>query len=135
MIDVGQLKAKTAEIAERAGVPPADAAMIADVLVTADARGISSHGVVRLARYIDCIRAGGIKPAAELEILRESPNSLMVSAAGGLGIPAAVKTMELTVDSPVRDSFNTAQRFMNVRSEGAPTASIGKVLSANVPGE
>ena len=91
---VAFLKVKTAEIAEKAGVPPADAARIADVLVTADARGISSHGVVRLARYLDCIRAGGIKAATELEILRESPNSLMASAVGGLGIPAAVKTME-----------------------------------------
>ena len=91
---VGRLKAKTAEIAGKAGVPKADADRIADVLVTADMRGIFSHGVVRLARYLDCINAGGIKPAAELEILRESPNSLMASAAGGLGIPAAVKAME-----------------------------------------
>lgn len=106
--DVGQLKAKTAEIAERAGVPPADAAMIADVLVTADARGISSHGVVRLARYIDCIRAGGIKPAAELEILNESPNSLMVSAAGGLGIPAAVKTMDRLLEKAKAQAISIA---------------------------
>ena len=106
--DLGQLKAKTAEIAERAGVPAADAAMIADVLVMADARGISSHGVVRLARYIDCIRAGGIKPAAELEILRESPNSLMVSAAGGLGIPASVKTMERLLEKAKTQAISIA---------------------------
>ena len=43
--DVGRLKAKTTEIAERAGVPAADAAMIADVLVLGVARGISSPGL------------------------------------------------------------------------------------------
>ena len=105
---VEYLKAKTAEIAERAGVPTADAVAIADVLVTADARGISSHGVVRLARYIDCIRAGGIKHAAELEILRESPNSLMVSAAGGLGIPASVKTMERLLEKAKTQAISIA---------------------------
>ena len=95
---VGQLKEQVASIAIMAGIPTDDANMIADVLVTTDARGVHSHGVVRLARYIDCIRAGGIKPDAKIRILKESPSSLMVSAAGGLGIPAAKKTVELLLD-------------------------------------
>ena len=105
---VERLKAKTAEIAGKAGVPKADADRIADVLVTADMRGIFSHGVVRLARYLDCINAGGIKPAADLEILRESPNSLMASAAGGLGIPAAVKTMDRLLEKAKTQAISIA---------------------------
>lgn len=89
-----ELEKRVCDIAARAGIPAGDAEMIARVLVTTDMRGVHSHGVVRLARYLDCIRAGGIKPAAELEVLNETPNSLMTSAAGGLGIPAAYKTME-----------------------------------------
>ena len=88
-----ELNEKAAAICRAGGIPAADAEMIADVLVTTDMRGIHSHGVVRLARYLDCIRAGGIKPAADPITLNESANSLMVSANGGLGIPAAVKTM------------------------------------------
>ncbi len=57
-------------------------------------RGIHSHGVVRMARYIDCIRAGGIRADAVPETISETPSSLQVSAAGGLGIPAAVRTMQ-----------------------------------------
>lgn len=91
---VEELKARVAAIAVKAGIPEVDAKIISDVLVTTDIRGVHSHGVVRLARYIDCIRAGGIKPVAEMEVLNESPSSLMVSAAGGLGIPAAKKTMD-----------------------------------------
>lgn len=89
-----ELKGRVVDIAVKAGIPAADAATIAEVLVLTDARGIHSHGVVRLARYLDCIRAGGIKAAAEPVVLKESASSLMVSAAGGLGIPAATKTME-----------------------------------------
>ena len=91
---VEELKSRVAAIGVKAGIPAADAETIAEVLVTTDMRGVHSHGVVRIARYLDCIRAGGIRPDAEIEILKESPSSLMVSAAGGLGIPAAKKTMD-----------------------------------------
>ena len=91
---VEELKTRVAAIGAKAGIPAADAETIAEVLVTTDMRGVHSHGVVRIARYLDCIRAGGIRPDAEIEILKESPSSLMVSAAGGLGIPAAKKTMD-----------------------------------------
>ena len=91
---VNDLEKRVAEIATKAGIPAADAAMIAKVLVTTDMRGVHSHGVVRLARYLDCIKAGGIKAAVEPGTLNETPTSLMVSANGGLGIPVAYKTME-----------------------------------------
>ena len=91
---VNDLEKRVAEIATKAGIHADDAAMIAKVLVTTDMRGVHSHGVVRLARYLDCIKAGGIKAAVEPETLNETPTSLMVSANGGLGIPAAYTTME-----------------------------------------
>ena len=84
---VDELKGTVAAICRAGGIPDGDAEMIADVLVTTDMRGIHSHGVVRLARYLDCIRAGGIKPTAEPVVLSESANSIMASADGGLGIP------------------------------------------------
>lgn len=102
------LKGKTEEICVAGGIPAADASMIADVLVTTDMRGIHSHGVVRLARYLDCIRAGGIKPDAEPETLSESANSLMVSAAGGLGIPASVKTVERLLEKAEGSAISIA---------------------------
>ena len=95
---VEELKARVAAIGVRAGIPAADAATIAEVLVTTDMRGVHSHGVVRIARYLDCIRAGGIRPDAKVEVLKESASSLMVSAAGGLGIPAAKRTMDLLLE-------------------------------------
>ena len=82
--------------------------MIADVLVTTDMRGIHSHGVVRLARYLDCIRAGGIQPAAEPVTLSESANSIMASAAGGLGIPASVKIARRLLDKAEKSAIAIA---------------------------
>jgi len=40
------------------GVSPEDAQVTADVLVLANMRGIDSHGVARLARYVNGLRDG-----------------------------------------------------------------------------
>ena len=93
-IQVAELERKSKELMMRAGAPERNAQYIAETLVSADLRGISSHGVVRLARYIECIQSGGILPDAPIRILAETPALLRVSAAGGLGIPAACETIE-----------------------------------------
>ena len=105
---VGELKETVAAICRAGGIPAADAEMIAEVLVTTDMRGIHSHGVVRLARYLDCIRAGGIKPAAEPVVLSESANSIMASADGGLGIPASMKVMRRLLDKAEKSAISIA---------------------------
>lgn len=105
---VGELKSLAAAICRAGGIPSVDAEMIADVLVTTDMRGIHSHGVVRLARYLDCIRAGGIKPAAEPVTLSESTSSIMASADGGLGIPASMKVMKRLLDKAEDSAISIA---------------------------
>ena len=55
---VAALKKFTANVFTKAGIPAPDAEMMAEVLVVTDMRGVHSHGVVRSARYIDCIQAG-----------------------------------------------------------------------------
>ena len=88
-IAMEELTALAKKLLERAGVPARAAMQTAETLVSADARNIHSHGVIRLARYIDCIRSGGIRPEAELKIIDEGPAFLRASANGGLGIPAS----------------------------------------------
>ena len=105
---VVELKSLAAAICRAGGIPSVDAEMIADVLVTTDMRGIHSHGVVRLARYLDCIRAGGIKPAAEPVTLSESASSIMASADGGLGIPASMKVLKRLLDKAEDSAISIA---------------------------
>ena len=46
-------------------IDPADAAIVADVLVAADLRGIESHGVARLeSYYVSRLRNGQIEAAS-----------------------------------------------------------------------
>ena len=77
------------------GVSHEDAAIVADVLVAADLRGVESHGVARLAEYyVARIRSGLIDPTPAVTTARETPTSILVDAGNGLGHPAAKRTMD-----------------------------------------
>jgi LDH2 family malate/lactate/ureidoglycolate dehydrogenase len=80
-------------IAVAAGVSQDDAVILADSLVDADLRGISTHGVSRLNIYIRRIQKGLIEPAGELRVEQQLPAVLRVDAGNGLGQPQAVKTL------------------------------------------
>ncbi len=80
-------------------VSPEDAAIAADVLVSADMRGVDSHGVIRLGNYYGSrLAKGQIDPRAEISLVHETASSLVVDANNGLGHPAGVKTMRLCIE-------------------------------------
>ena len=82
-----------------AGVPAADAAICTDVLLEADRRGIESHGVNRFKPiYIDRIERGTLLPVTELEVVRETPTTLVLDAHDGMGMVASHHMMERLVD-------------------------------------
>ena len=82
-------------IASAAGVPSADAAILADALVDADTQGTSTHGVSRLNIYLRRIERGLINPTAELQVSQHRPAILVVDACDGLGQVQAVKTLDI----------------------------------------
>jgi LDH2 family malate/lactate/ureidoglycolate dehydrogenase len=60
------------------GVPEEDAVVATDVLVTADLRGIDSHGIARLYTYFELLEVGRINPRPVLKIIRETGALLAV---------------------------------------------------------
>ncbi|MDP6495009.1 MAG: Ldh family oxidoreductase, partial [Dehalococcoidia bacterium] len=72
---------------EKMGVPPADASLGADVVVTADLRGVDSHGVSNMVRgYIRGLGDGMINPNPAWTIERQSPATATIDCDAGLGI-------------------------------------------------
>ena len=93
------LRAFVARSLEAMGVSSEDAALVGEVLVTSDTRGIESHGVARLEGfYVDRIRDGQVDPKATSAVVRESPTTLAVDARNGLGHPVSVRTMRRTIE-------------------------------------
>jgi L-2-hydroxycarboxylate dehydrogenase (NAD+) len=69
------------------GVPPAEAAGGAAVLVMADLRGIETHGVSNMMRhYVGWFRDGTLNPAAAPTVLRETAGIAVLDGNRGLGI-------------------------------------------------
>lgn len=74
---------------DKLGFSKADGHLLADTLVDADLRGISSHGIQRLAWYRRMIKAGTIVPTKQPKVLRELPGSVLVDANQNMGQIAA----------------------------------------------
>ena len=67
------------------GVPQADAAIVADCLITANLSGVDSHGVVRLAHYVQRLENGSIKAQPEIHFTQTAPAMGIVDGGEGLG--------------------------------------------------
>ena len=77
------------------GVPAEDAAICADVLLESDRRGIESHGCNRFKPiYIDRIVNGTLLPVTKVEIVKETPTTLVMDAHDGMGMVASHQMME-----------------------------------------
>jgi L-2-hydroxycarboxylate dehydrogenase (NAD+) len=77
------------------GVPLDDASISARILVAADLRGISSHGVIRLHTYYGSrIQQGLIDPLTPLIPIYETAATATLDAGNGLGMVAASRAME-----------------------------------------
>lgn len=94
-----KLKDFVRTVLEKTGVDARDAQTVAEVLVTADIRGIESHGVARLdSYYVSRIRAGQLNPKPKYEIVRETETSVLYDADNGLGHPAGKLAMEKVIE-------------------------------------
>jgi uncharacterized oxidoreductase len=78
-----------------AGAAPAIADEVAMILVNANLAGHDSHGVLRVPAYLRQIEAGQLRPAAEPQVVREGPNTLLIDGAGGFGHYTAQRAMTL----------------------------------------
>ena len=93
------LRAAAAALIEKAGVPSADAWLAADVLVTADLRGVDSHGVSNMLRvYLDRYANGVQNPTPDWRIVRERAASANIDCDRGLGVIVAPKAMEIAME-------------------------------------
>lgn len=82
-----------------AGIPPDEAAVCADVLITADKRGIDSHGINRCKPiYYDRIKAGVLNPVTEFEVVRETPTTAVIDGHNGMGHVIAKRCMKMAIE-------------------------------------
>ncbi len=80
------------------GVPKNDAIEAAEVLASADLRGIDSHGVARLHSYFDMLSEGRINPKPEIKVVRSTLSTATVDGDNGLGLVVGPQANRIAMD-------------------------------------
>jgi L-2-hydroxycarboxylate dehydrogenase (NAD+) len=106
------LKAFCRRVFERLDVPPEDAEMTADVLVRADLRGISSHGVARLRRYVKGLHDKVMLAQPDVTVVHETSTTALIDGGAGLGQPVSVRAMRKAIHKAQEHSLG----FVTVRN-------------------
>jgi len=80
-----ELEALVTEIFVRCGMRADDAAYLSGSLVSADVRGVHSHGVLRVPEYTRKLTAGGVDPRGVPSVVRDSGACLVVDGGNSMG--------------------------------------------------
>ncbi len=98
-----RLASQVGAIFSAAGMSISDAALVADSLATADARGIHSHGVMRVPDYVHKILDLGVDPMGVPRVVSDRQAAIVVDGANTLGQIGAVFAMDAAI-SRARDT-------------------------------
>lgn len=80
------------------GLNGQDAAIVADVLLAADLRGVDSHGVSRLHWYDEWIEKGLINLTPDMAVVNEAKTTALVDGDNGLGMIVGKYAMNIAID-------------------------------------
>lgn len=88
----------TRDIFLKIGCSEDDALLASKVLLSADLRGIDSHGIARLSGYIRLWDAKRVNACAKVSIIHQTPSTATVDGDSGLGLVVAPKAMKIAME-------------------------------------
>ena len=83
---------------EKMGCSTSDSAVIADVFISAELRGIPSHGMIRLKDYYDLWKAGRINVKPDIRVVHETPSTAVVNGDNAVGMVPAFRSMQIAIE-------------------------------------
>lgn len=92
------LKSFTLAIFQKMGCPDDEAKLATDVLLSADLRGIDSHGIARLSGYLRLWEAKRINATPSIKVVYETLSTAVVDGDGGLGLVVAPFAMRIAME-------------------------------------
>jgi LDH2 family malate/lactate/ureidoglycolate dehydrogenase len=93
-----ELRKFTHQVFEKIGCSTADAKIATEVLLSADLRGVDSHGIARLSGYVRLWDAKRINTKPQFKIIRETPSTAVLDADAALGLVAAPYAMTIAIE-------------------------------------
>jgi len=80
------------------GCSEANADIATKVLLSADLRGVDSHGIARLTGYVRLWEVGRINSNPSIQIVHETPSTAVIDGDKGLGLVVAPAAMQVAID-------------------------------------
>ena len=112
------------------------AAIAADILVTADLRGVDSHGIARLSGYVRLWEIGRINTTPNIKVIHETSSTATVDGDKGLGLVVAPAVMKMTIDKAnknVLDQINAGKKILKDKGEDNYDQEIRKSFKPKFP--
>jgi L-2-hydroxycarboxylate dehydrogenase (NAD+) len=75
-----------------------DASVASKTLLSADLRGVDSHGVARLSGYVRLWEAQRVNALPTIKIIHETPSTAVVDGDAGLGLVVAPYAMQVAIE-------------------------------------
>ncbi len=87
----------TSNVLQQMGFSEEDSEQCAKVFLSAETRGISTHGITRLTDYFKLWEAGRINVKPNIRVVHESPSTAVINGDGTIGMLPALKAMRIAV--------------------------------------
>lgn len=93
-----QLYSFSENIFKSIGCSDEHAAIATRTLLSADLRGIDSHGIARLSGYVRLWEAKRVNATPDIKIIHETPSTAVVDGDSGLGLVVAPFAMKIAIE-------------------------------------
>jgi len=97
MYSTSYLEGVITAIFSKMGCSKDDAATITEILLKAELRDISSHGVLRVKDYYLLWKEGRINTSPDIHIVHETPGTAVVDADNAFGMIGAKRSMQIAI--------------------------------------
>jgi L-2-hydroxycarboxylate dehydrogenase (NAD+) len=88
----------TKNIFLKIGSSEAHAELAAKALLSADLRGVDSHGIARLSGYVRLWQAQRVNTNPQIKVVHETPSTAVVDGDKGLGLVVGPAAMQMAID-------------------------------------
>jgi LDH2 family malate/lactate/ureidoglycolate dehydrogenase len=95
---IDELQEFTRQVFLKIGCSDEHAHQATEALLSADLRGIDSHGIARLSGYVRLWEAGRINSVPDIKIIHETPSTATVDGDKGLGLVVAPHAMQIAIE-------------------------------------
>lgn len=93
-----QLYRFTNSVFEKIGCSREEATIATRTLLSADLRGVDSHGIARLSGYVRLWESKRVNATPAIKVIHETPSTAVVDGDAGLGLVVAPFAMQIAID-------------------------------------